>query len=71
MSQTTRVSDEATLDLLANHCIAARTMIDAVGTPVMRRLVDLLLFEVGVALSAPITRSAQVTALRPVLEPAE
>jgi hypothetical protein len=46
-------------------------MIDTVGTPVMRRLIDLLLFEVGVALSAPVTESAQITALRPVLEPAE
>lgn len=39
-------SDEA-LDMLAEHCIAARAIVDQHGTPAMRRLIDLLLFEVG------------------------
>lgn len=64
MIQSPSLTSDATLDLLANHCIAARTMIDEVGTPVMRRLIDLLLFEIGVALSAP-------AEFQPVLEPAE
>ncbi|MDB5647651.1 hypothetical protein [Methylobacterium sp.] len=53
------------LDRLATHCIAARSMIDEVGTPVMRRLIDLLLFEIGIALADPAIAS------NPALEPTE
>lgn len=44
------------LDRLADHCITARTMIDEAGTPVMRRLIDILLFEIGLALADPLTK---------------
>lgn len=51
------------LDILTHHCVAAREVIDESGTKVMRRLIDLLLFEIGVALAertetrpAPINR---------------
>ena len=47
MSQTTRVSDEATLDLLANHCIAARTMIEVARADPAGRDVDTLLYRLG------------------------
>ncbi|WP_244474465.1 MULTISPECIES: hypothetical protein [Methylobacterium] len=36
---------------MAGHCIAARTIIEASGTSVMRQLIDLLLFEIGVAMA--------------------
>jgi hypothetical protein len=41
------------LDVLAAHCIAARAVIENAGTPVMRRLIDLLLFEIAVAMADP------------------
>ena len=43
-------SDEV-LDSLADHCLAARAIIGERGSPVMRRLIDLLLFEVGVEIA--------------------
>lgn len=39
------------LDTLAGHCIAAREVIEHAGTSVMRQLIDLLLFEIGVAMA--------------------
>ena len=39
------------LDVLADHCIEAKKLADQVGTASMRRLADLLLFEVGRALA--------------------
>lgn len=39
------------LDTLAGHCIAAREIIETSGTLMMRQLVDLLLFEIGVAMA--------------------
>ena len=39
------------LQTLAGHCIAAREIIETSGTLVMRQLVDLLLFEIGVAMA--------------------
>ncbi|MCJ2037093.1 hypothetical protein [Methylobacterium sp. J-068] len=53
------------LDHIATHCIAARAMIEETGTPLMRRLIDLLLFEIGVALADPVSEKG------PALEPAE
>ncbi len=41
----------ASLDELAEHCLAARDLIDAVGDPVMRAAIDLLLAEVAHALA--------------------
>ena len=43
--------NDASLDALAEHCLAARDLIDAVGDPVMRAAIDLLLVEVGRALA--------------------
>ncbi|NEU11555.1 hypothetical protein G3T14_05360 [Methylobacterium sp. BTF04] len=43
--------DDDPLDALAKHCIVARDLVDEAGTTVMRRLVDLLLFEIGVAIA--------------------
>lgn len=49
------------LDVLTQHCIAARHMIDESGTMVMRRLIDLLLFEIGVAMAERVeTRPAPI-----------
>ncbi len=39
------------LDALAAHCIAARDVIERRGTSVMRQLIDLLLFEIAVAMA--------------------
>lgn len=50
MLATLRPNDDP-MDLLAKHCIAARDVIDESGTRVMRRLIDLLLFEIGVAMA--------------------
>ncbi len=52
------------LDVLAAHCIAARAVIEETGTPVMRRLIDLLLFEIAVAMADPSDNPA--LALAPV-----
>ena len=41
----------APLDELAEHCLAARDLIDTVGDAVMRAAIDLLLAEVGRALA--------------------
>lgn len=41
------------LDELAEHCLAARELIDVVGDAVMRATIDLLLAEVGRALAKP------------------
>lgn len=35
------------LDALASHGLAAHAIVDGRGTPTMRRLIDLLLFEIG------------------------
>ena len=43
--------DPAPLDELAEHCLAARDLIDAVGDAVMRAAIDLLLAEIGRALA--------------------
>ncbi|CAA2139007.1 hypothetical protein ASF34_14545 [Methylobacterium sp. Leaf106] len=45
------IERDESLDSLAGHCIAARTIIEASGTSVMRQLIDLLLFEIGVAMA--------------------
>lgn len=52
------VDREENLDLLVTHCIAARAVIEQAGTSAMRQLIDLLLFEVGVALAAHIGEDA-------------
>ncbi len=49
------VNDDApvdTLDALAQHCIAARSLIDRLGSDQMRCLIDLLLFEVGAQIAS-------------------
>jgi hypothetical protein len=38
---------EAELDDLVSHCLEAHAVIMRQGTPAMRRLIELLLFEVG------------------------
>lgn len=38
---------DARMEALAQHCLAARQIIGEHGSPVMRRLIDLLLLEVG------------------------
>ncbi|WP_019904269.1 hypothetical protein [Methylobacterium sp. 77] len=45
------IDGNESLDILAGHCIAARKVIDESGTSVMRQLIDLLLFEIGVAMA--------------------
>ncbi|GJE17977.1 hypothetical protein [Methylobacterium marchantiae] len=45
------IDRDESLDKLAEYCIAARGVIEASGTSVMRQLIDLLLFEIGVALA--------------------
>ncbi len=45
------IERDESLDSLAEHCIAARDIIEASGTSVMRQLIDLLLFEIGVAMA--------------------
>lgn len=35
------------MEALTEHCLAAREIIGEQGSPVMMRLIDLLLFEVG------------------------
>ena len=64
MPPMSRSSTAASLDRLATHCIAARTMIEETGTPVMRCLIDLLLFEIGLALAEHVDEPD------PALEPA-
>lgn len=39
------------LEALADHCMAARALIEEIGTTSMRELIDLLLYEVGHALA--------------------
>lgn len=51
MASTSRPSAQVELDRIAAHCIAARALIEEAGTPVMLRLIELLLFEIGVALA--------------------
>jgi hypothetical protein len=63
MKLTSLASTPASLDVLATHCIEARAMIEQSGTPMMRRLIDLLLFEIGVALAGP--SDAEPAALQP------
>ncbi len=41
------VPDDNALDALLEHCLAVHTIIAERGTPTMRRLIDLLLFEIG------------------------
>jgi hypothetical protein len=38
-------------EALADHCMAARALIEEIGTTSMRELIDLLLYEVGHALA--------------------
>lgn len=40
-------SQDAALDALADHCISARAIIAERGSPVMQRLIDLILFEIA------------------------
>ena len=47
----TLAMDRPPLDELAEHCLAARDLIDAVGDAVMRAAIDLLLAEVGRAMA--------------------
>lgn len=51
MDSTSLARAREALDQIAAHCIAARSIIEEAGTPVMLHLVDLLLFEIGVALA--------------------
>lgn len=44
-------SNVAPLDALAAQCLTVRDLIDAVGNPLMRAAIDLLLIEVGRALA--------------------
>ncbi|MBX9934711.1 MAG: hypothetical protein K2Y56_24890 [Methylobacterium sp.] len=44
------ISDDA-LEILADHCMAARAVIEEAGTTSMRHLIDLLLYEVALALA--------------------
>ncbi|WP_170249243.1 hypothetical protein [Methylobacterium haplocladii] len=39
--------NETRLDALVDNCLAAHAIIAEHGTPAMRRLIDLLLFEIG------------------------
>ena len=43
--------NDAPLDALAAQCLTVRDLVDAVGDPVMRAAIDLLLVEVGLALA--------------------
>ncbi|GEP05219.1 PAS domain-containing protein [Methylobacterium oxalidis] len=45
------------LDRAARHAIAARRAIDADGTPVLRQMVDLLMWEIGRAIARRIDRA--------------
>lgn len=58
------IPHDDSLDRLAGHCIAARAVIQETGTSVMRQLIDLLLFEIGVAM-------AEKSADSPRAEPGE
>ena len=49
--------DEA-LEALADHCLAAHALIGEHGSPMMQRLIDLLLFEIGVASASQIEDEA-------------
>jgi hypothetical protein len=40
-------SNDAPLNDLAAQCLTVRDLVDAVGTPLMRAAIDLLLIEVG------------------------
>lgn len=51
MSVTQMSRSDDALDTLADHCMAARAVIEEAGTSAMRHLIDLLLFEVGVAMA--------------------
>lgn len=42
--------DDADRDALVDNCLAAHAIIADHGTPTMRRLIDLLLFEIGSAI---------------------
>lgn len=46
-----RTERDDALEALADHCMAARALIEEVGNTSMRELVDLLLYEVGHALA--------------------
>ena len=45
------IGSEKPLEILADHCMAACAVIEEVGTNSMRELIDLLLYEVGLALA--------------------
>lgn len=45
------IGSEEPLEILADHCMAARAVIEKVGTNSMRELIDLLLYEVALALA--------------------
>lgn len=48
---TPMICPDDALETLADYCMAAREVIDEAGTTSMRQLIDLLLYEVGVALA--------------------
>lgn len=52
MAPSAIVMQPEPLECLLEHCIAARAVIDESGSSVMRALIDVLLFEVGIALAA-------------------
>jgi hypothetical protein len=51
MPATHMIRSEEALETLADHCMAARAVIEEAGTTSMRHLIDLLLYEVGLALA--------------------
>ena len=62
MPAISMLGSEKPIEILADHCMAARAVIEEVGTAPMRELIDLLLYEVGLAL-------AKSTAVERVTEP--
>ena len=51
MPATQVIRREEALEVLADHCMVARALIEEVGTTSMRELIDELLYEVGHALA--------------------
>ena len=45
------IGSEESLEILADHCMAARAVIEEVGTNSMRELIDLLHYKVALALA--------------------
>ncbi|WP_244472445.1 MULTISPECIES: hypothetical protein [unclassified Methylobacterium] len=63
MAATQMIQSDDALEILADHCMAARAVIEEAGTASMRELIDLLLYEVGLALAKG-TRLELVNELR-------